>query len=225
MARISKAHQERRAEFLRAAQELFYKHGYAETPVTTIIDHIGVSKGTFYHYFDSKEDLLDQLVEDLSGNVIEAIAEKLAAKPLTAMEQLHLLFHQASQWKAEHKDLIMMMLHALYRDENLLLRHKMLRRSIAITTPILANIIKHGIEEGSMKTRYPDETAELVLQLGDVINEKVAAIFLSDTDDSSKYPQIEHWLTVYERKVEKMIGIADESLEIFDRAALKELLS
>ena len=63
MVRISKDYDVRKQEFLDAAQKLFYEQGYDQTSVNTIIDAVGVSKGTFYHYFKSKEDLLDALAE------------------------------------------------------------------------------------------------------------------------------------------------------------------
>ncbi|MCK4578956.1 MAG: TetR/AcrR family transcriptional regulator, partial [Candidatus Marinimicrobia bacterium] len=54
MARVLKEYDERKTEFLDAARELFYSLGYEQTSVNTIIEKVGVSKGTFYHYFKSK---------------------------------------------------------------------------------------------------------------------------------------------------------------------------
>ncbi|MGB6371054.1 MAG: TetR/AcrR family transcriptional regulator, partial [Atribacterota bacterium] len=59
MVRIIKKYDERRTEFLDTAQELFFTKGYEQTAVETIIKKMGLSKGTFYYYFKSKEDLLD----------------------------------------------------------------------------------------------------------------------------------------------------------------------
>lgn len=225
MARTTKAHEERRAEFLEAARELFYRHGYSDTSVAVIIDHIGVSKGTFYHYFKSKEDLLDQMVEQSTSEAATILQSILDETDTTALDQFNQLFRRATHWKAEHKDLIMMMMHALYRDENLLLRHKMFKRSVAATTPTLAEIIRRGMAEGTMQTRYPDETAEWIMELGIILNEKVAGIILAGEGQPQTYQQVELWFTVYERKVEKMIGAKDGSLEIFDRSELREFLS
>ena len=63
MVRIVKEHEERKNELLDAAQALFYQNGYETTSVAKIIDSVGIAKGTFYHYFKSKTDLLDQIVE------------------------------------------------------------------------------------------------------------------------------------------------------------------
>jgi AcrR family transcriptional regulator len=62
MTRTVKEPDIRRAELLDAAQKLFYAKGYEKTPVQDNIDRVGVAKGTFYHYFGSKVELLDELV-------------------------------------------------------------------------------------------------------------------------------------------------------------------
>ena len=58
MPRTVKDYDERYAEFLDVAQQLFFSQGYERTTVQEIIDTVGVAKGTFYHYFDSKQAIL-----------------------------------------------------------------------------------------------------------------------------------------------------------------------
>lgn len=225
MARNIKAYDERKTEFLDAARELFYRHGYSETPVSIIIDHIGVSKGTFYHYFHSKEDLLNQMVERYAQELMAQLPSIDDDPSLSAIDHLNLLYAQASHWKAEHKDLSLMLLNALYSDENLLLRHKMFRRSVDMMVPILARIIKKGIEEGQMRAPYPNSVAEMILDLGMVLNEQVATIILSAPGDGDAFTKIEKRLTIFERMIERMLDIKSESLQLFDRHDLKELVS
>jgi AcrR family transcriptional regulator len=55
------AREQRRAQLLDAAAACFTEHGYAATPVSAIVKAAGVSQGTFYLYFQSKEDVLADL--------------------------------------------------------------------------------------------------------------------------------------------------------------------
>ena len=48
-------------KIVNAAWELFYKNGYDNTTVEDIVDESCTSRGSFYHYFDGKEDLLSSL--------------------------------------------------------------------------------------------------------------------------------------------------------------------
>ena len=53
----------RREQILRTAEALFYAQGYEQTSVQDILDAIGISKGGFYHHFESKLDLLDAICQ------------------------------------------------------------------------------------------------------------------------------------------------------------------
>lgn len=57
-----KIRDQRKAEIMSAALELFATEGYHSTPISKIAKKAGVSKGLIYNYFDSKEDLIRALV-------------------------------------------------------------------------------------------------------------------------------------------------------------------
>ena len=50
-----------KSKIVSAAWRLFYEHGYDDTTIEEIIFESGTSKGSFYHYFDSKDALLGSL--------------------------------------------------------------------------------------------------------------------------------------------------------------------
>ena len=56
---MSKTSKGTRDRIVNAAWKLFYKQGYDDTTIDDIIEASNVSKGTFYHYFDGKEALID----------------------------------------------------------------------------------------------------------------------------------------------------------------------
>ena len=53
----------RRNEILDVARKLVYTRGYEQMSIQNILDALKISKGAFYHYFDSKQSLLDGLIE------------------------------------------------------------------------------------------------------------------------------------------------------------------
>jgi AcrR family transcriptional regulator len=55
-----------RARLLRAAREAFGKLGFVATRVDDIVEHAGVSHGTFYRYFQDKKDILVGLTQDVA---------------------------------------------------------------------------------------------------------------------------------------------------------------
>ena len=54
-----------RENIINAAWKLFYEEGFAETTINDIMREADISKGTFYYYFNSKDDLLGTLSEVL----------------------------------------------------------------------------------------------------------------------------------------------------------------
>lgn len=72
MARTKPA-EERRADLLAAAQQLFVAKGLAATTLEDITNGAGVSQGLFYHYFRSKEDLVYALQEQFSARFAQRI--------------------------------------------------------------------------------------------------------------------------------------------------------
>jgi AcrR family transcriptional regulator len=54
-----------------AAQEVFWSKGYVDARVADIVEHAGVSHGSFYTYFDSKEAVLRALAADLHDATVD----------------------------------------------------------------------------------------------------------------------------------------------------------
>jgi AcrR family transcriptional regulator len=67
--------EQRRSEILDAALELFSERGYHATGVADIAAELNMSHGTFYNYFRSKRDILEQLVDEAAGRISAAVAE------------------------------------------------------------------------------------------------------------------------------------------------------
>ncbi|MEB3148056.1 MAG: TetR/AcrR family transcriptional regulator [Sphaerospermopsis sp.] len=69
-------HEQYRKELLGKCFDLFADKGYGAITMRQIANGLGVSTGTLYHYFPSKQALFEQLVEEISQqDVIAALAE------------------------------------------------------------------------------------------------------------------------------------------------------
>lgn len=87
-----KDHQERKNEIIDTARDLFLKNRYHNTSVQNIIDAVGIAKGTFYHYFDSKEKLMKDMVDNIIDQTLEIykiIAENENYNPI---EKINILY-------------------------------------------------------------------------------------------------------------------------------------
>lgn len=77
----TKPAQQRRADLLAAGQALFVAKGIAGTSLEDITHGAGVSKGLFYLYFRSKEDMVLALQEQFSAQVAERVRAAAGAEP------------------------------------------------------------------------------------------------------------------------------------------------
>lgn len=95
---------QRRSELLAFATSRFAANGYHPTSVAELVDGLGVGKGVFYWYFDSKEDLFVEILRngerDLRHAQFEAMGD--ATEPLARMEAA---IRSSMAWWAEHRDL------------------------------------------------------------------------------------------------------------------------
>ncbi|WP_169730413.1 TetR/AcrR family transcriptional regulator [Salinispira pacifica] len=233
---VAKEPEERRTEFLNSAMTLFMQQGYDQTSVNAIIDAVGVSKGAFYHYFKSKEELLDQLAERAAEQSLGGAQAILDDPEMSAVEKLNALFAQTNQFKAQNRDLMIAIAQVFYSDGNILLRSRLSERSVERVAPILAQILEQGRQEGSMDVVHPEETARFVLRIGT----EVVQTFASGLGSGESGPggsgsgesghgllspeareQINVAMEVYERSVERILGLSDGSLTLIDDSIIE----
>jgi TetR/AcrR family transcriptional regulator, transcriptional repressor for nem operon len=81
-----------RESLLLVGQELFLKSSFNDVGLNDILKKSGVPKGSFYHYFESKEDFGLQVLGQYHRQNIEALAELLADESLTPYQQLKTFF-------------------------------------------------------------------------------------------------------------------------------------
>jgi AcrR family transcriptional regulator len=217
MVRISKEHDERLTEFLDTARQLFFEKGYEKTSVNDIIEKIGVAKGTFYHYFKSKEDLLDQLVNHFIEKSVSTVGEMMEKTDMNAVEKMNHFFISIRNLKVENKELMKMLMRFLYKDENLILRHKIFKRSIALLTPPLAKIIKLGMEEGHFHPLDPGDTAEIIFMMAFSMNASVVELLLEAEEKPGNIDIIEQKIKVFEKSVERILGAPEGSCRMAER--------
>lgn len=66
---------ETKEKLLNSAKKLFSERGYYETRVSDIVADAGLSQGTFYLYFKSKEDIFKELVKNMSQKILKLLKE------------------------------------------------------------------------------------------------------------------------------------------------------
>lgn len=220
MARIVKDPDERRSELIACAQKLFYSKGYESTSVRDIVDEIGVAKGTFYYYFDSKTAVLEAVVDELIAQAQAILQEIVADETLAAIPKWIQAFQVVGNWKIERKDEMIALLRLLQRDENVLLRHKRWMQVTQVLSPELAKIIAQGVEEGVFETEFIQDSAEMALAITQPLRDTIYDTLLNP--DKYDDPAALTWrkITAVQTAIERVLGAPPGSLPIIDEQAL-----
>ncbi|HGG05096.1 MAG TPA: TetR/AcrR family transcriptional regulator [Aliiroseovarius sp.] len=159
MARIVKDPEDRKLEVILTAERLFKERGFKETSVDAIVQEMNVAKGTFYYYFKSKEAVLEAIVNRTLDQVVEMAQQVADAPSLDALSKMEMLLPDShiggedTTEKAEY----------LHLPDNRELHEITNIQTILKLSPVFAQIVEQGNEEGVFKVARPLETIQFLL--------------------------------------------------------------
>lgn len=168
-----------RARLLRAAEEVFAERGYHDASIVKITEAAGVSQGTFYVYFQSKQEIFDELVEDLNRRVRHAMSEG-AAKGATRVEAERLGFRAFFTFTAEHPALYRVIRQAEFASPRALHRHYE-----RIAEGYIEGL-RRAIGDGEIVEQDPEVAAWALMGIGELLG--MRWILWGDPDDPDAAP-------------------------------------
>lgn len=157
----------RKAEIIAAARKLFLAKEYEKTTLQDIMGHLGIAKGTIYHYFDSKEDLLEAVVIEMVDARLGEIEAKLKEVRGNALQKIEKLVEFGNMAKEQPE-----ILEELHRPTNAGMHLRILVETLIKLAPIYEALIRQGCEEGIFHTEHPRECAELILSAIQFLTDK-----------------------------------------------------
>lgn len=158
--RTVKEHDERKTEILDTAKTLFLSKGYDKTTINDILKTIGIAKGTFYHYFKSKEEVMEAVVMRVIEQDMITAKEIAENSELTALEKIiQFLLAQQPTENEEKSELI----EQFPRVENALMKQRAMEGTLQYICPILAEVIEEGNQNGEFQTPYPLEAIQFLI--------------------------------------------------------------
>jgi TetR/AcrR family transcriptional regulator, fatty acid metabolism regulator protein len=140
------ATEEKRRLILEAAVRVFARKGYHDSRVGDIAKDAGVAYGLVYHYFDSKEAVLEAVFHEAWGRLLAALrdAEKADA---TAPERLQLVVKIVLRAWRDDPDLVRLLVREVTRSPQLQREIDEISQAFAL----LERIVAQGQEEGSLR--------------------------------------------------------------------------
>src|SRR5215467_13975135 len=108
----------KRNEILDVAQRLVFTKGYEQMSIQDILDALAISKGAFYHYFDSKPALLEAFIER-GQEILEQTFRAIVDDPhLSALDKLRRFFSVLEGARLANQAFLTDLAHVWFADEN-----------------------------------------------------------------------------------------------------------
>jgi len=210
----------RRDAFLDVAQRLVQAKGYEAMSIQDVLDELEASKGAFYHYFDSKQALLEAVVERFADVAIAELAPVLNDPKLPALRKLERFFAGIARRKAEQKELMLAIIEIWNSDGNAIVREKLRRLTVSRMVPLLSAVIKQGIDEGVFQVASPDETATVFVSLMLGFQELANDYFIARQAGTITFAVVQRSVASFTEAFERILGIPKGSLTLTDQSTL-----
>lgn len=207
--RVIKKATVRKNEILDAAAILFEEKGFDNTSTNDILEAVGIARGTLYHHFKSKEDVMDSLIVRQMEQVLSAARQAAEDKSASIEERF---LHTVMALHISEKGRIMT--DHLHKPQNALMQQKINQITMREVPPILAGIVEDGIREGIFETAHPLSCMEIaVVYLKTVLDDGIFE--LSDQESAAR-------IEAFTYQLERMLGVSRGRLAFFTKLFRKE---
>ncbi len=203
------------------ARRLVRAKGYGEMSLQDVLDELDASKGAFYHYFDSKQALLEAVVQRSVDGAMAALAPVLCDPDLPALRKLEGVFAGIVRWKAERKELVLAIIEVWNSDGNAIVREKLRRMTVSRMVPLLSAVVRQGIDEGAFVAVSPDETARVLVSLMQGFKELAIDHFIARQAATVTFEAVQRSVVSFTEAFEKILGIPQGALTLTDEPTLR----
>jgi AcrR family transcriptional regulator len=219
--RNPESHAVRRDAFMDVAQRLIQTKGYESFSIQDVIDEVGASKGAFYHYFGSKGDLLEAIVERMADGVEASWEAVLRRDGLSARERLEGLFATTAAYKNARKDLALALLEAWLSDRNTILRERLRELVARRMTPALERILRQGIADGEFSATDPEASARVIVALVQGSQEQASQLFVARQAGEIELDDVIRVFAAFTEALERILGLQPGRLSLTDPPTLR----
>ncbi len=212
----------KRNQILDVTQGLIYTKGYEKMTIQDVLDGLQMSKGAFYHYFRSKEALLEALTDRMIDEAMKVLHPIELDSQMPALEKLRRYLNTATQWKTERIDLLLPLVRVWYHDDNLVARQKFFTKSLKRISRFMTEVICQGVREGTMNTPYPEQVGEVILAIFVNLGETLSQFILVEDRSREQMERAGRTIAMYSDTLERILGLAPGSLPLVDARTLRQ---
>ncbi len=152
---------ELRDRIIKSAMKIFSEVGYEKATIAQIVGLSGSSKGGFYHHFESKKDILNEITNMFLDEVVEGCKRMISDSEKDTVYLLNNVFNTVNEFKKQRLNSWQELTNLYAHEDSESIRYNMYIRFIDITTEIYKGLILKGIDEGLFSPSSPSALASM----------------------------------------------------------------
>lgn len=209
MARSNQFHDAKKEALAQAALDLFIEHGYENTKIKQIMEAAGLTAAGMYHYFTSKEEILDAAIEIGITKDLDALAKEI--KGMSPLEKLYVFTKGAT----DRNSMIEKMRRFQKSHQRSYATYRIRECEVYAYVPVLEQILLEGIEQGVFTTDYPRPTAEFMVLLGHAISPRSSLLPEAGPEGMKEraeafFTLIQQWLQADPEQIAAFLDLQDK---------------
>ena len=187
MPKTNKAFEPQKETLINIALDIFIEYGYEQTTMTQLRKAFNLSVGGMYHYFSSKEEILDAIIQHGLQQAVEEVRGKLLEIPIE--KKLYYFISDSSA-----NDFAMKLYQYKDDNKNSLVAYKLREQNVSLFIPLVIEVFEESINIGLYKTEFPEELAEFSMLLAKAIFE---ASFLPEGNLEKRKRRVDALLHIF----------------------------
>jgi AcrR family transcriptional regulator len=206
----------RRDALLDRAWDLLVEQGYEQTTLNGLIEHAGVSKGAFYHYFASKDEVVAGVVDRVIRGALVDVESLAGASDVSALEKLRRFVGVTGPRPAATTALRRLFVQVRHSGEGGLL-DALRTHAVALCRPALERIVAQGLAEGAFETPDPPRATELLMLASDLALYEASTRLLEDIPSEDAERALLERADFTVQLFERLLGMAEGTLDRMQR--------
>lgn len=206
--------EKRRALILDTAESLFYQYGYENTSIADLLSAVSLSKGGFYHHFESKQQLLDEIC-DAKALAACAHAREAMAQLKDPIAKLNVLFDKNGLWQEENIEFFGLLIRVGSTGCNMMMRERMKEKLTAHLLPVLTQIVQEGCAAKVFYTQYPVRISKILLDILHGFSDELARYLMACGAQTPELGEVLRMLEIYRSVTERLLDAPYGSVTLY----------
>ena len=165
-------------------------------------------------YFDSKEDLIEEIAENYSQIAIKLIEQVADRKDIKAVEKINEAINVVSQYKMTREKVRQNIKSAFNNESNLKLQKRLFTKIKRKSIGPLQDILEQGINEGVIECSNSRELSEFLFYCLRALNDSFEELFVRGNGNNITEEDLEEKAIFYEKTFSRVLNLKNGSINL-----------